>query len=122
MNATENEIAMNKAADKVGTGQITFAARDSDYEGRNIKAGELLALENGKLSFTDVDLVHATLKLTKNLLKRDSSFVTLILGQDVSEEQGAKLEAALTEKLPSDVELSVVQGGQPVYYCIISVE
>ena len=122
MGVTENEIAMNKAADQVGTGQITFAARDSDYEGRNIKAGELLALENGKLSFTDVDLTHAVLKLTKSLLKRDSAFVTLILGEDVSDEQGEKLEAALAEKLPSDVELSVVKGGQPVYYCIISVE
>ncbi|MBP0963388.1 MAG: DAK2 domain-containing protein, partial [Oscillospiraceae bacterium] len=122
LSAGENEIAMNKAADRVGTGQITFAARDSDFEGRNIKAGELLALENGKLSFTDVDLTHATLKLTKNLLKRDSAFVTLILGEDVSDEQGAQLEAALAEKLPSDVELSVVKGGQPVYYCIISVE
>jgi len=122
LGVTENEIAMNKAADKVGTGQITFAARDSDYEGRNIKAGELLALENGKLSFTDIDLTHATLKLTKNLLKRDSAFVTLILGEDVSDEQGAKLEAALGEKLPDGVELSVVKGGQPVYYCIISVE
>ncbi|MBQ8917193.1 MAG: DAK2 domain-containing protein [Oscillospiraceae bacterium] len=122
LGVTENEIAMNKAADRVGTGQITFAARDSDYEGRNIKAGELLALENGKLSFTDIDLTHATLKLTKSLLKRDSAFVTLILGEDVSDEEGAKLEATLGEKLPESVELSVVKGGQPVYYCIISVE
>ena len=119
---SENEMAMTRAADRVGTGQITFAARDSEFDGHVIKEGELLALENGKLSFTDRDLAHAAVKLTRSLLKRDSAFVTMIYGQDVSEEQAASLEQALKEKLPENVELSVVNGGQPVYYLIISVE
>ncbi len=120
--AEGNVMGMTKALEKVGTGQITFAARDSDFDGHLIKEGELLALENGKLAFTDKDLTHAATKLTKNLLKRDSSFVTIIYGEDVTEEQVAVIEQAVSAKLPDTVELSVVNGGQPVYYLTISVE
>ncbi len=120
--AEPNVMTMSKAVEQVGTGQITFAARDSDFDGHLIKEGELLALENGKLAFTDKDLTQAAVKLTKNLLKRDSSFVTLIYGEDVSEEQAALIEQAVSAKLSDSVELSVVNGGQPVYYLTISVE
>ena len=106
----------------MGTGQITFAARDSDYDGYKIKEGELLGLENGKVSFTERDLKKAAIKLTKALLKKDSSFVTVLWGADVTEEQAADLEAGLREKLPDHVDLAFVNGGQPVYYLIISVE
>ena len=119
---TENSVNMTKAIDHVATGQITYAARDSEYEGYSIKAGEMLALKNGKLSFTDTDLVASTVKLVKQLLKRGSSFVTLIYGSDVSPEQAEQVENAVREKLPEDVELAVVDGKQPVYYYIISVE
>ena len=117
-----NTIAMKEAIDNVGTGQITFAARDSDYDGHTIKKGELLALENGKVSFTETDLVKCAVKLTRALLKRDSSFVTLIYGEDVTEEQASAIEEAVREKLPSDIDCSLVNGGQPVYYLTISVE
>ena len=120
--AAGNLLEMTKAADKVGTGQITFAARDSDYDGHKIKEGELLALENGKVSFTEGDLKKAAVKLTKALLKKDSSFVTAIYGEDVTAEQAQELETALREKLPDQIDLAFVQGGQPVYYLIISVE
>ena len=119
---SENVLEMTRAADKVGTGQITFAARDSDYDGYKIKEGELLGLENGKVSFTERDLKKAAIKLTKALLKKDSSFVTVLWGADVTEEQAADLEAGLREKLPDHVDLAFVNGGQPVYYLIISVE
>ncbi len=120
--AAENVLEMTKAADKVGTGQITFAARDSDYDGYKIKEGELLGLENGKVSFTERDLKKAAVKLTKALLGKESSFVTMIYGEDVTEEQAAELEEAVREKLPDHVDLAFVNGGQPVYYLIISVE
>ena len=118
----ENVLAMTRAADKVGTGQITFAARDSDYDGTKIKKGELLALENGKVSFTERDLKKAAIKLTRALLSKESSFVTVIWGEDVTQEQADELETALREKLPDQVDLAFVNGGQPVYYLIISVE
>ncbi len=117
-----NTINMKNAIDNVGTGQITFAARDSDYDGHKIKKGELLALENGKVSFTETDLVKCAVKLTKALLKKDSSFVTLIYGEDVTDEQAAEIESAINEKLPSNIDCSLVNGGQPVYYLTISVE
>lgn len=118
----DNLIAMNKAADHVGTGQITFAARDSNFDGHKIKEGDLLALENGKVAFTDRDLKRAAVRLTKSLLKKDSSFVTLLYGEDVTPEQAQELEAAVREKLPKEVDLALVPGGQPVYYLMISVE
>ena len=118
----DNLIAMGKAADKVGTGSITFAARDSDYDGHHIKEGELLALENGRVAFTDKDLAHATAKLVRSLMKKDTSFITLIYGEDVTAEQAAQVEAAVRDRVPDSVELVLIPGGQPVYYMIISVE
>ncbi len=118
----DNVIAMSKAAENVSTGQITFAARDSDYDGHKIKEGELLALDNGKVSFTDRDLKKAAVKLTKQLVDKDSSFVTLLYGEDVTDEQAKELEEAVREKLPKEMDIALISGGQPVYYLIISVE
>ena len=117
-----NRTAMTKAFERVSTGQITFAARDSDYEGHIIKQGEILALDNGKLSFTEKDVTKATMKLTKKLIKGDSSFVTLIYGADVSDESAEELQAKMEAKFGSHVEITLINGGQPVYYYIISVE
>ncbi|MGN0675734.1 MAG: alpha-amylase family glycosyl hydrolase, partial [Oscillospiraceae bacterium] len=118
----ENRIAMTKAFEKVSTGLITFAARDSEYEGHSIKEGEILALENGKLAFTDKDINRATLKLVKRLAKGDTSYVTLIHGADVTEENAESMQQLLSSKLSDKIEVMLVNGGQPVYYYIISVE
>lgn len=118
----DNAIEMQKAASKIATGQITFAARDSEYDGFKIKQGELLALNNGKVSFVDTDLSHSVLKLLKQLVKRDSQFLTVIYGEDVTDAQAAAIEAAIEEKYGSRVEITMVNGGQPVYYFILSVE
>ncbi len=120
--ASDNQLEMMKAAEHVGSGQITFAARDSDYEGHKIKEGELLALENGKLSFVEKDLEKAAIKLTRSLIKKDSSFVTIIYGEGVKEKDAEKMVDALREKIPDDIDISIVEGNQPVYYYIISVE
>ena len=124
--AKENMMNMIKAYEKVGTGSVTFAARDSDYEGHNIKKGELLALENGKMSFVETDLQKTVVKLTHSLMKRspnrDSCFVTLIYGEDVEEEQAEQIREAVADKLGEDAEVVLIAGKQPVYYFIISVE
>ncbi len=116
-----NRIEMTTAYDRVQTGSITFAARDADFDGFRIKQGQLMALANGKVSFVDKDLIKATAKLAKQIAKKDSSFFTLILGEDVNEETGQALEAAVREKLPN-LEITVIQGNQPVYYVIMSAE
>ncbi|MGN0625602.1 MAG: DAK2 domain-containing protein [Oscillospiraceae bacterium] len=118
----ENQVNMSNALETVSTGSITFAARNSDYDGHEIHEGELLALDNGKLSFTDTDLARTCSKLVKQMLERDSSFVTVYYGEDVTPEMAAQAEEAIRQRLPEDVELTVLDGGQPVYYFIISVE
>ena len=117
-----NQLTMQKAYERVGTGQITFAARDSDFDGHKIKEGELLALENGKLAFTEHDLTKAVVRLTKSLVRRDSSFVTLLFGEDVIEEEAEAVYRAVSAKMPEDVEVALINGGQPVYYFVISVD
>lgn len=117
-----NTIAMQKGYENVQTGQVTFAARDSDYDGNKIKKGDLLALANGKVSFTETDLEKCVLRLIKNLSNRDTAFITLIYGEDVSDSDAENISNAVSAKLGSDVEVTLVNGGQPVYYFIISVE
>lgn len=118
----ENAIAMGRAAKAVQTGQITFAARDSNYDGHKIKKGELLALKNGKVAFTDTNLTKTLVKLTRELCSKDTAFVTLMYGEDVTDEQAEDARSALAAKLDSSIEINMINGGQPVYYFIISVE
>jgi DAK2 domain fusion protein YloV len=122
LSLAENRIAMTKAFEKVSTGLITFAARDSEFEGHSIKEGEILALENGKLAFTDKDINRATLKLVKKLAKGDTSYVTLIHGADVTEDNAESMQQLISSKLNDKIEVTMINGGQPVYYYIISVE
>lgn len=119
---SENRIAMTKAFENVSTGNITFAARNSEFEGHQIKEGEILALDNGKLSFTEKDVNKAALKLVKKLTKGDVSYVTLIHGADVTEENAEQLRELVQSKLGDKIDVMLVNGGQPVYYYIISVE
>lgn len=117
-----NAIEMQKAAERIATGQVTFAARDSDFDGHKIKQGEIMAMTGGKISFVDTDVERVTIKLIKSMLKRDSEFVTVIYGNEITDEQAASLEQQLNEKFANRVEITFVNGGQPVYYYIISVE
>ncbi len=119
---SDNRINMTKAFEKVSTGLITFAARNSEFEGHSIKEGEILALDNGKLSFTEKDINKATYKLVKKLNKGDVNYITLIYGADVTSENAEQLQQFIQNKLGDKVEILLVNGGQPVYYYIISVE
>ena len=116
-----NRIGMTAAIENVSTGQITFAARDSDYEGHSIKQGEILAMDNGRLSFVDKDLAKAAFKLTKKLVKGDSSYITIIYGADVTDDAAEALYKQISGKF-SNMDVNLINGGQPVYYYIISVE
>ncbi len=118
----ENAIEMEKAAEKIATGQITFAARDSEFDGHKIKKGELMALLGGKITYVDTDLTTVVMKLLKKMIKNDSQFVTIIYGEDVSPMNVRAVEAKVQEKYGSKVEVTFVDGGQPVYYYIVSVE
>ena len=118
----ENATNMMQAADKVATGLVTFAARDSDFDGRKIKKGEILALENGKLVATGTDVTKVTYRLARSMCKKDTNFITVISGCDVSEEDAARTTELVQAKCPAGIEVTHLNGGQPVYYYIISVE
>lgn len=117
-----NRLNLSKAIEKVSTGLVTFAARNSDFDGHDIKEGEILALENGKLSFTEKDVTKAAFKLTKKMIKNDSSFITVIYGADVTDKKADELHQQLQSKYGQNFEIMLINGGQPVYYYIISVE
>ena len=121
-NVETNTINMMAAADKVSTGLITYAARDSEFDGKRIRKGEIMALENGKIVATSNDLTKATYRLARGMCKKDSSFVTIISGCDVSDEDAEKVTEIVKAKCPNHVEVSHIRGGQPVYYYMISVE
>lgn len=86
----ENAVAMMQAADRVSTGLITYAARDSEFDGKPIKKGEIMALENGKIVATGTDLVKMTYRLARSMKKKDTQFITVISGCDVSDEDAEK--------------------------------
>ncbi len=120
--AKTNKANMMEAASNVSTGQVTYAARDSEFGMKKIKEGEIIALENGKLTVTDKSIEKALLKLAKNMIDKDKSFVTLISGEDVSEEDAQHAYELLNDKFGDDVDITYVSGGQPIYYYILSVE
>ncbi|MCI7085991.1 DAK2 domain-containing protein [bacterium] len=117
-----NKQMMSAAAKEVMTGQVTFAARDSEFGGKKIKQGEIIALENGKLTICEKSKIKAAVKLAKNLITKDTSFVTVIFGEDTTEDEANEVYNALNDKFGSHVDITLVNGGQPVYYFILSVE
>jgi hypothetical protein len=122
LGASENSVAMTKALDNVGTGAVTYAARDSHFEGKKIKSGDIIAMENGKLAFTEKETAKALVKLTRKMVKGDTSYITVIYGSDVTDDEAESALDTLREKINDDIEIGLVSGGQPVYYYIISVE
>lgn len=117
---TELATAMTDAAAHVRSGQVTYAARDSEFDGKKIKQGEYLSLCEGKLCANGRE-TSVIKKLAREMVTDDSAFATVIYGEGVTEEQAAEVEAIL-HKENKDMEINVIDGGQPVYYYILSVE
>ena len=113
--------AMTGSLSSVTTAQITYAARDSDFDGFAIKEGDYLALEEGKLFDTDDSLDTLLHKLAEDAAGREASFISLYFGEDVQEADAQKAGALFEEVCPG-AEVAVLSGGQPVYYYIISME
>ena len=111
--------AMTEALSTVTTSQITYAARDSDFDGFEIHQGDYLALKEGKLFGTDTQLDALLEKLAEE--GKDASFISLYYGEDVTED-AAQAAGARFQAVCPDAEISVLSGGQPVYYYIISFE
>ena len=113
--------AMTDAAQNVSTAQITYAARNSDFDGFDIHEGDYLALLDGKLHGTDRDVSALLGGLADEAASRGAEFITVFYGEDVAEEDARKACDIFTHKCP-DAEINLICGGQPVYYYIISIE
>lgn len=117
----DNHLAMTKAIENVGTGQVTFAARDSLIDGKSVKQGQILGMENGAITTIDDNIVDAAFKITKHLCSKTTEYVTIFYGEGATEDDAEKLKAMIADKFEK-VDINVLPGGQPVYHFIISVE
>ncbi len=117
-----NSEFMISAAKNVSTGQVTYAARNSEFGGTKIKEGDIIALNNGKLTHKDKDPVKAAIKLAKEMSGRDTSYISVIYGEGISEAQANAAFEGIKAKVGGDIEVTLIDGGQPVYYFMLSVE
>ena len=117
----ENSGAMKAAMENVHTALITYAARDSDFDGHAIHAGEYLALLDGALlgSYTNIRTLFSELSWSLDEISHD--FITVYYGSDVTQGEADEAAALITGCFPES-EVSVVSGGQPVYYYMIALE
>ena len=118
----ENFKLMSDAVAHVKSGQITFAARDSEYGGFKIKKDDILAFASGKLVHKAKDPVKSVVKLVHSLTDKNTSFITLIYGNDITEEQAESAVSQIQAKVGSNVDVTLINGQQPLDYFIVSVE
>jgi len=117
----ENEKKLNKAVSGVKCGQMTFAVRDTNIDGIEIKTDDILGLVGSKIEVVGKDVKETLLELCDKLCDDDTEFVTLYYGNDVTEEDANEVAEIIEDRL-DEVEVSVKYGGQPLYYYIISAE
>ncbi|MBO4832022.1 MAG: DAK2 domain-containing protein [Oscillospiraceae bacterium] len=117
----ENTEALTEAASRVSTAQITYAARESDFDGHKIKAGEYLALLNGSLLANTSRLNKAVDSVAKAFAEKKPDIITIYYGCDTDEATALEVQERIRKRMPS-VEFTIVCGGQPVYYFTISAE
>ena len=113
--------AMVAAAQTVSTAQITYAARNSDFDGFAIKEGDYLALLDGKLFGTSRSMEDLLEKLSRHAAEADAEYINIYTGEGVSEEESARTETLFAQRCP-DAEVAAIPGGQSVYFYIISIE
>ena len=117
-----NKEFMTAALANVSTGQVTYAARNSEFGMTKIKEGDIITLDNGKLTGKDKDPVKAVVRLAKEMITRDTSYVSIIYGNGITEEQANTAMETIEAKTGGSVEISLIEGNQPIYYFILSVE
>lgn len=119
--AEENEARMNDAAERVRTGTITYAVRDSRMDGMDIKEGSIIGLNNGQVTTNGGSLEGAALELMHQIVTEEDGLITVYYGQEVKQEEAEALGKQIAANYPfCDVE--VQNGGQPLYYYLLSVE
>ena len=121
MGVEENTEAMTEAAENVHTASITYAVRDTTYEGKEIHQGDIMGMIDNKLSVLGSEVHQVGLDIAEKMVSEDTDLITIYYGSDVSEEDAQKLCDALAEKY-DDCDVELQYGGQPLYYYLIAVE
>ena len=117
----ENIEAMTTAKESVASGMVTYAVRETHVDGFDLKEGDIIGLASGKIVAKDKLVNEATVNLIEKMLDENRVNITLFYGQDVQAQDAEKLQKILTEKF-SQCEVTVIEGGQPVYYYIVSID
>ena len=120
-NVEENLARMTEAAEHVKTATVTYAIRDSEYNGITIREGDLIGLHNGQIEFSGHSVEEVALETMKNVVTEEDELITVYYGADVSEADAEALAARLSEEY-EDCDVEYHSGGQPLYYYLISVE
>lgn len=119
--AEENKEQMMAEIENVKTGQVTYAVRDTEIDGKTIKQNDFMGIGDKSILSVGTDLRATTLEMVDAMIDEDTAIVSIYFGSDSDENSANELAAAIEEKYP-DVEVEVNDGGQPIYYYVISVE
>ena len=117
----ENKDTMMAEIENVKTGQVTYAVRDTEIDGKTIKQNDYMGIGDKSILSVGQDLKATTLEMVDEMVDEDSAIVSIYYGEDVSEEAAEEIAVVIEEKYP-DVEVEINNGGQPIYYYVISVE
>ncbi|MFA7573007.1 MAG: hypothetical protein WCY24_04760, partial [Lutispora sp.] len=118
---SDNEKKISKAIGEVKTGLITYAVRNSNFDGVDIEEGNFLGIVEGKINAVGEEISEVINKVMDDMVDEDSSLITLYYGSDIEQEEATKLENDMGERYP-DCDVEIHYGGQPLYYYILSVE
>ena len=113
--------AMQEASALVKTGSVTFAARDSEIDGLDIKKDDIMGMEEGKITHIGSNPSDVAMQLISDMTDGDSAMISVFCGSDVSDDEASELEKKISEAYPK-LDCMVHNGGQPLYYYIISIE
>ncbi|WFR59850.1 DAK2 domain-containing protein [Anaerocolumna sp. AGMB13025] len=117
----ENEKRMNEEMKKVKSGQVTYAVRDTNIDGKEIKQGNIMGLNDKTILSVGTDISETTFELVKGLVDEDSELISLYYGAEMTEETAGELAELIMKEYP-DMDVEVHFGGQPIYYYVLSVE
>ena len=119
--AEENEAMMTEALGYVKSGEVTYAVRDTSFEGKEIREGDIMGISDKGIQTVGQDIAEVTVKLADELVDEDSGLVSIYFGADATEEDAQAIADTIGEQHP-DLDVEVHFGGQPVYYYLLSVE
>ncbi len=119
--ADDNKEAMTEGLSAVKSGQVTYAVRDTSIDGKEIKTGDYMGIDDGGIKSVGTDIKEVVKELVKEMSDDSSELLSIYYGSDVTEDEASDMEAMLQEAYP-DLEVELHPGNQPIYYYIVSVE